>query len=213
MSVERKARDFGCSVETILNSNPSWADYVHLVRIVDFTVGVPADEGGTCEDGVSPRPDEEIRCALFVQTSTASFEGVLYETHRWPGSRRLKLSVGHCTNLGNHDYLANEAAVGFIWKKDFEKDIPDIIKAIPTPDPSGICAPANMPDGNPLLSGLDLPPQNSIEWTKRVIKALRARGFLMHKAPKDWYFDQSGEFHERGRSRRAEGGTEASLGT
>lgn len=139
-------------------TEPPWLEHIYVVRIVDFTVGVPADEGGTCDDGISPRPDEEIRSAIFIQTSEdSSLAGILYETHRWPGSSKFRLSVTQYANLGRHTHLATDAPVGFIWKKDAEQHLPDIINSIPTPDPSAIHAPGSVPDGS------DLPPQDSIE--------------------------------------------------
>ncbi|UPK98599.1 hypothetical protein LCI18_009534 [Fusarium solani-melongenae] len=168
-------------------TEPPWFEHIYVVRIVDFTVGVPADEGGTCDDGISPRPDEEIRSAIFIQTSEDDIlGGTLYETHRWPGSSKFRLSVTHYANMGRHTHLATDAPVGFIWKKDAKQHLPDIIGSIPTPDPSAIYAPGSVTS---------------------VLEALRTRGMLIEREPKDWYIDESGVFHERGRAEAGVGET------
>ncbi|RSM14075.1 hypothetical protein CEP52_001539 [Fusarium oligoseptatum] len=157
MAAEEKSLKGWKRFGPVFQANPPWFEHVHTLRIVDFTVRVPANEGGTCDDGVSPRPDEEIRSAIFIQTAKDSLAGVLYETHRWPGSSKLKLSVSRYAHLGTHAYLATDAIIGFIWKKDVEEQFPGIINSIPTPDPCAIYAPGSAPDGS------DLPPQDSIE--------------------------------------------------
>ncbi|KAJ4318173.1 hypothetical protein N0V84_006999 [Fusarium piperis] len=162
MSVKETMRKRGGIYKAVIEKNPPWLNHVHIVHVVDFTIGVPADEGGTCDDGISPRPDEEIRSAVFIQTSKTALGGVLYETHRWPGSHKFKLSVSQHPNLEKHDYLTSDAIIGFIWKKNIARHLPGIVRSIPTPDPSGLYVPAKIPDGSP-LDGSDLPPQDSTE--------------------------------------------------
>lgn len=159
MATEKLVDYMACArLRGFFATKPPWMEHTYVVRIVDFTVGVPADEGGTCDDGISPRPDEEIRSAIFIQTSEEKkLGGILYETHRWPGSSRFRLSVTKYADMAGHTHLATDALVGFIWKKDAEQHLPGIIKSIPTPDPSGTYAPGSVADGS------DLPPQDSIE--------------------------------------------------
>ncbi|EEU47946.1 uncharacterized protein NECHADRAFT_75040 [Fusarium vanettenii 77-13-4] len=187
-------------IRDLLATETPWIDHIYVVRYVDFTVNTPADEGGTCDDGKAPRPDEEVRSAIFIGKSDERYAGTLYETYRWPGSSKFKLGVTRYANLESHTHMSTDAPVGFIWKKDAEHLL-DIVKSIPTPDPSAIYAPGNLPDGS------DLPPQDSIEWVTSVTKALRTRGMLIEKKPTDWYIDESGVFHERGRAEAGVGKT------
>ncbi|KAM0420539.1 hypothetical protein ACHAPT_011708 [Fusarium lateritium] len=148
----------------IFATKPPWLEHVYRVRIVDFIVGNPADEGSTYIKGTTPRPDEQVRSAVFVQTSEADgYPGVLYEPHRWPGSRRHRINVSQRKSLVPHEYLDSEALIGFIYKKDFEKNFAQVIESIPPPDP-GIMTPTpeDLPDAD-AQDDPDLPPRNSIE--------------------------------------------------
>ncbi|EXL50175.1 hypothetical protein FOCG_10233 [Fusarium oxysporum f. sp. radicis-lycopersici 26381] len=107
------------------------------------------------------RTRDHIESGLFVQTHAKRMCGHLYMPRKYPIHEYYVLQSQILDNIRQHEYFESDAAIGFIFKKDYQNSFYQILREIQLPDKRN-------PEDSALYRRHDInvqssPPENSTD--------------------------------------------------
>ncbi|EXK86619.1 hypothetical protein FOQG_09486 [Fusarium oxysporum f. sp. raphani 54005] len=148
-------------LETWPTQTPTWRHHCHVVYIVDFTVHSQRARGDPSYTSRANRTRDHIESGLFVQTHAKRMCGHLYMPQKHPIYEYYVLQSQRLDNIRQHEYFESDAAIGFIFKKDYQNSFYQILREIQLPDKRN-------PEDSALYRRHDInvqsfPPENSTD--------------------------------------------------
>lgn len=120
-----------------ITTTPPWLSRTYIVRIVDLKSCLTHQS--LCPGGgiATHRTITTIEAGLFVQDSEENqpLRGSLYIPRRKRFSDQFQLECEEHGNLMADRPIESETAIGRIFKKHYEHDLPRLLDALPLPEP------------------------------------------------------------------------------
>lgn len=113
---------------------PTWRHHCYVVYTVDFRVRSQRARGDPSLTNRADRTHDHIESGLFVQTHAKRMCGHLYMPRKHPIYEYYVLQSQRLDNIRQHEYFESDAAIGFIFKKDYQNSFYQILREIQLPE-------------------------------------------------------------------------------